>query len=71
MMGSVNGASGTAPLLTAGPSRLKPARGDKNKALGRGAEAPRYPNWLLHGVFPQTLRPRLVNDKNEGLERGL
>jgi hypothetical protein len=37
--------------------RLKPARDDKNKGLGRGAEAPHYPNDGSKRVFQQTVQP--------------
>jgi hypothetical protein len=42
------------------PRRLKPARDDKNKGLGRGAEAPHYPNDGSIRVFQQTVNPTLM-----------
>jgi predicted amidohydrolase YtcJ len=39
------------------PRRLKPARDDKNEGLGRGAEAPHYPNHRLHRLLRQPEKP--------------
>jgi hypothetical protein len=44
------------------PRGLKPARDDKDKAVGRGAEAPHYPNKIanLKGALEQFVVSRLV-----------
>jgi 23S rRNA pseudouridine2605 synthase len=51
------------------PRRLKPARDDKHKGLGRGAEAPHYPNDGSNRVFQQTVKPAR-DDKRKGHHRG-
>ena len=42
--------------LVGGPG--SPARDDKNTGLGRGAEAPHYPNDGSNRVFQQAVKPK-------------
>ena len=44
------------------PHRLKPVRDDKKKELGRGANAPHYPNQCLQRLFQRPVKP--VRDGN-------
>jgi hypothetical protein len=42
------------------PRRLKPARDDKNEGLGRGAEAPHYPNDRSNRIFQQIVKAEMI-----------
>jgi hypothetical protein len=51
----------------ADPSRLKPARDDKNKGLERGAEAPHYPSPTERRIFLQPVKGVLHPQRIEQL----